>query len=82
MKTIEEKIIAEYKPHQTTLREVARIVGTDHHRVKRVLIANGIKVVKGKRGEFTEEHKRNISRACKGKDYLEQRKEYAERKPV
>ena len=67
MKTIEEKIIAEYKPHQTTLREVARIVGTDHHKVKRVLIANGIKVVKGKRGEFTEEHKRNISRACKGR---------------
>jgi 5-methylcytosine-specific restriction endonuclease McrA len=67
MKTIEQKIIKAYTPYKTTLREVVRIAGTDHHRVKRVLIANGIKIVKGKRGEFTEEHKRNISRACKGR---------------
>jgi hypothetical protein len=67
METIKEKIIKAYIPYKTSLREVAKIVGTDHHRVKRVLIANGIKVVKGKRGDFTEEHKKNISRACKGR---------------
>ena len=67
MKTIKEKTIKAYIPYKTSLREVAKIVGTDHHRVKRVLIANGIKVVKGKRGDFTEEHKKNISRACKGR---------------
>lgn len=67
METIEQKIIKAYIPYQTTLREVARIIGTDHHRIKRVLIANGIKVVKGKQGDFTEDHKRNLSRACKGR---------------
>jgi 5-methylcytosine-specific restriction endonuclease McrA len=67
MKTIEQKILETYVPGKTTLREVARIVGTNHHRVKRVLVDNGVKVIKGKRGAFTKEHRENISRACKGR---------------
>jgi len=67
MKTIEQKILETYVPGKTSLREVARIVGTNHHKVKRVLLGNGVKVVKGRRGALTKEHRENISRACKGR---------------
>ncbi len=67
MKTIEQKILKTYIPYKNTLREVARIIGTNHHRVKKVLVDNGVKVVKGKRGAFTKEHRENISRACRGR---------------
>ena len=56
-----------YIPYNTTLREVGRIVGIDHHRVKRILESEGITIVKGRRGPFTAEHKKNISKACKGR---------------
>jgi len=64
---MENKIIRTYRPYETTLREVARQCKTDHHTVKRVLLKNGIAIVKGKRGSFTQEHKDNISKACKGR---------------
>ncbi len=64
---MEDKILEAYVPYVTTLREVARICGTDHHRVKRVLVKNNISIVKGKVGPFTDEHRRNISIACKGR---------------
>jgi len=67
MNTIEQKILDAYIPHETTLRAVARACATDHHRVKRVLQAAGVAVVRGKRGPLTDEHKRNISVACKGR---------------
>jgi len=67
MKTIQEQVIEEYIPYRTTLRYVGRLVGIDHHRVKRILEAEGISVVKGKRGQFTDEHKAAISKACKGR---------------
>jgi len=67
MKTIEEKVISAYIPYKTTLREVSRSVGVDHHRVKRILEANGTSIVKGKIPPFTKEHKERISRACKGR---------------
>jgi len=63
----ESKILSAYKPYETTLREVARMCGTDHHTVKRVLGRNGVVIVKGRRGPFTEDHRRKISEATKGR---------------
>lgn len=67
MKTLSQKVVEAYTPHQTTLREVGRVVGIDHHRVKRILEAEGVAIVKGKRGAFTDEHRANISKSCKGR---------------
>ena len=67
MKTINQKVIDAYIPHKTSIREVGRIVGIDHHRVKRILDSEGIHIVKGERRPFTDEHKENISKACKGR---------------
>lgn len=67
MKTLADKIVDEYVPHETSLRQVANICGTDHHKVKRVLDERGITIVRCRRGAFTDEHRRNISRACKGR---------------
>lgn len=62
-----QAIISAYKPGVTTLREVARMCGTDHHTVKRVLVSKGIKIFKGKRGPFTAEHRRKLSESAKGR---------------
>lgn len=64
---LEESVIKTYKPYRTTLREVARICGTNHHTVKRILEKNGVQIVKGRVGPFSESHKRNISAATKGR---------------
>ena len=67
MKPLEKLIIDTYIPGETTLREVARIANTNHHKVKKVLLNHGIEIKKGKRSKFTEDHKRNISISCKGR---------------
>lgn len=67
MSTNHRAIVTAYKPGVTTLREVARICGTDHHQVKRVLVAEGINIFKGKRGPFTEEHRRKIGESARGR---------------
>ena len=67
MKNIEKEILKAYKPRDTSLRDVANICGTDHHRVKRVLEENGIAIVKAKRKPFTEEHRRKIGEKSKGR---------------
>ena len=64
---MENKIIKAYKPYKTTLREVARRCGTDHHTVKRVLLKNGIAIEKGKKDPPTQAHRDAISKACKGR---------------
>lgn len=64
---MDEKILKAYIPHQTTLREVARKCGTDHHKVKRVLEKHGIIIVRGKK-KFSKEHRAAISNACKGRE--------------
>lgn len=65
---MEQLIISTYVAGETSLREVASICGTNHHTVKRVLIKNNISIVKAKRKPFSEEHKRNISQATKGRE--------------
>jgi len=67
MKNTETKIILSYKPNTTSLRDVARICGTDHHRVKRVLEANGVVIVKAKSKPFSEDHRRKIGEKSKGR---------------
>lgn len=67
MNELEQKIIDTYKPSITTLRQVADICGTDHHRVKRVLIKNDIPVLKGIKKPVSDEHKAKISKATKGR---------------
>jgi len=64
---LKRRVIESYVPHDTTLREVGRICGVDHHQVKRILELNGIEVVKGKRRPFTKEHRRKISKTSKGR---------------
>ena len=60
-------ILSAYIPYVTTLRGVARTCGTDHHRVRRVLEQNGIAVVRGKIGPFSDDRRAKIGEASKGR---------------
>lgn len=72
---MEELIINTYKAGETSLRDVAKICGTNHHTVKRVLTRNGIEIVPAKRKPFSKEHRDKISEATKGrKSWMEGRK--------
>lgn len=64
-----EKIIYLYTKEKETLREIAKLLNTDHHKIKRILLKNNIPITrKGrKRKPFTEEHKRKISESSKGR---------------
>lgn len=65
----EHKIIELYTIKKMTLRMIAKKMGTDHHRIKRILVKNGIEITrKGRiRKPFTDEHKAKISKATKGR---------------
>ena len=65
----EHKIIELYTIEKMTLRMVAKKMGTDHHRIKRILVKNGIEITqKGRiREPFTDEHRAKISKATKGR---------------
>ncbi len=65
----EDKIIFMYVEKKYTLRRIAREFNTNHHRVKRILQKNGVKITqKGRAREpFTADHKRKISESCKGR---------------
>lgn len=72
---LEELILKTYKEGETSLRDVASICGTNHHKVKRVLIKNNIEIVRAKRKAFSEEHRNKISESNKGrKSWMEGRK--------
>lgn len=64
---IEKLVITTYVAGETSLRDVAKACNTDHHRVKRILEKNGIEVVKAKTKPFSEEHKKRIGEASKGR---------------
>lgn len=64
---MEDLIIRTYKPGETSLRDVARCCGTNHHTVKRVLNKNNIEIVRAKRKPFSKEHRNKISEATKGR---------------
>lgn len=71
------KIISMYSDDKCSLRYISKVFNTDHHRIKRILEFNGIKisnddrVVTRKKGykkkPFTIEHRRNIGLAGKGR---------------
>lgn len=48
MTDIETSVITTYKPGETSLRKVAELCRTDHHRVKRILDKNNIPIIKAK----------------------------------
>lgn len=65
----EQKIIDMYVKDRMTLRSIAKKFDTDHHRIKRILTKHGIEITQKDRvhAPFTEEHKRKISEASKGR---------------
>ena len=65
--SVHHAIISAYKPGVTTLREVARVCRTNHHKVKRVLVMEGIEISKGKIAPFTEQHRIKIGAKTKGR---------------
>lgn len=65
---MDTKKIIELYAEGYTLRHISEIIGTDHHRIKRILVKNGIEVTNRKtKKEYTEEHRLNISIRNKGR---------------
>ena len=56
-----------YKEQNWSLRMIADKFNTDHHKIKRILIGMDVSIEKKQRKPMTEEHKVNISKACKGR---------------
>lgn len=52
-----------------TLRMIAKEMGTNHHRIKRILVKNGVEITQKDRIRklFTDEHKAKINKATKGR---------------
>lgn len=65
----EDKVVSLYTEDKMTLRMIADELGTNHHRVKRILIKNDVEITQNdrKRKPFTEEHRKKISEATKGR---------------
>lgn len=63
----EKKIIRLYN-NGYTLRHISELLKSNHHRIKRILVKNGVKITRRKtKKQFTEEHKMKISISCKGR---------------
>lgn len=64
-----EEIKRLYTEEKYTLRRIGKIIGKDHHFVKRRLQEMGIEITQKDRKHepFTEEHKRKISEKAKGR---------------
>jgi hypothetical protein len=66
MKT--KELVRLYEVERWTLRMIAEKFNTNHHLIKRRLEKLGVKITRRNTlKEFTQEHKDNISRACKGR---------------
>jgi phage regulator Rha-like protein len=65
---MEKTIINLYVSEKYSLRQVAEVVGKDHHFVKRVLERHGVKIETGRKRPISDSHRNNISNACKGRD--------------
>ena len=65
----EHKIIELYTIEKMTLRMIAEEMGTNHHRIKRILVKNNVEITQKDRirKPFTDEHKFKISKATKGR---------------
>jgi len=62
-------VIELYTKQRLSLRAIAKKVDSNHHRIKRILIRNGIKLNHSnrKRPEFSKERRENMSRAMAGR---------------
>jgi hypothetical protein len=61
-------VIRLYTEERMTLRHVSETVGIDHHRVRRILEKNGVEITRrNSLKAFSEEHRRKISEAAKGR---------------
>lgn len=65
----EKEIIRLYTEEKYTLRRIASIFDTNHHMIKRILVANDIEITNDDRNRkpFTDEHRRKIGLASKGR---------------
>jgi len=68
MDILEQKIIESYIPFETSLRDIAILLNTNHKLVGRVLRRNEIEVVKAKAKPMTSNHKQKISKALIGRE--------------
>lgn len=64
---MESSILESYVAGVTSLRDIATKFNTNHHYVKRVLVENGIEVVRAKSKEFSDEHRKKIGDSKRGK---------------
>lgn len=64
---LEQNVIKLYIPGITSLRDISKAVSIDHHRVKRILVNNNIKVVKAKGKPMSKERKKHLSEISKGR---------------
>lgn len=63
-----DKIKQMYVKDQMSLREIATILGTNHKLISRIIKREGIDITKrNKRRVFTDEHRKKISEATKGR---------------
>lgn len=65
----EQEIIRLYTEETKTLRHIARVFDTDHHTIKRRLEKHGIPIDSDRHNTepFTDEHRRKIGEASKGR---------------
>ena len=65
----EKQVVKLYTVDKWTLRHIADHLGTDHHRIKRILTSHDIEITqKGRsRKPFTDEHRRKISASSRGR---------------
>ena len=64
----EKKIVSMYINERYTLRHLAEICNTDHHRIRRILEKNNVTITRRNTlKEFTPEHRRKIGESSKGR---------------
>lgn len=67
-KVNEEEVVRLYLEERMTLRHVGEEMGIDHHRVKRILEKNNVKITRRNTlKEFSKEHREKLSKAMKGR---------------
>ena len=66
----EQLIVSLYTVDKWSLRRIASHVGTDHHRVKRILLKHSVSIkVKGQKPKpYTDEHKHKVGLASRGRE--------------
>jgi 5-methylcytosine-specific restriction endonuclease McrA len=61
------EIVYLYTIEEMSLRAIAAKFKTDHHGIKRKLVSAGVEIREKQKRVFSEEHRKNISKACRGR---------------